>query len=33
MKLPSFGIWIAISTSLAGCYVFQRASIATNFTG
>ena len=44
MKLPS-GIWIAncssrspssgiaISTSLAGCYVFERASIAANFTG
>ncbi len=45
MKLPSFGISIAnklrlrassgmaISTSLAGCSVCQRASIAANFAG
>jgi len=45
MKLPSFGIaiakrfrslassGIAISTSLAGSCVFQRASIAANFAG
>jgi len=45
MKLPSRGIsiasrlrsrassGIAISTSLAGCCVFQRASIAANFAG
>ena len=45
MKLPSLGISIgkrfrssngsgrAISTSLAGCWVFQRASIAANFAG
>ena len=45
MKPPSLGISIAnrfssrvssgsaISTSLAGCCVFQRASIAANFAG
>ena len=45
MKLPSLGIsianrlrsfassGIAISTSLAGCCVFQRASIAANLAG
>ena len=45
IMLPSFGIsianrffsafssGIAISTSLAGCCVFQRASIAANFAG